>query len=75
MPTPFSMPEQPVVEVVADLSDVVVVCHRCPDDRRLPYDDLALRVGVSAFLDEHADCGPVRIRLPLDQQARTPARV
>ncbi len=69
------MPAQPVVEVVSHLDHVVVVCHSCPDDRRLPNDDLALRVGVSAFLDEHADCGPVRIRLPLDAPAREPARV
>ena len=64
------MPEQPVVEVVAHLSHVVVVCHACPDDRRLPFDDLALRVGVSAFLDEHADCGAVLIRLPAEQSRR-----
>lgn len=63
----MEMPEQPVVQVVAHLDHVQVVCHRCPDARHLPHDDLALRVGVSAFLDEHADCGPVLIRLPLDQ--------
>ena len=63
------MPEQPVVEVVTDAADVVLVCHACPDDRRLPNDDLALRVGVAAFLDEHSDCGPVLLRLPLDAPA------
>lgn len=63
------MPEQPIVEVVSHLTHVVVVCHACSDRRPLPLDDLALRLGVSGFLDEHADCGPVRIRLPEDRPA------
>ena len=62
MPEPPT--EQPVVEVVADADHVLLVCRACPDRRRLPYDDLAVRVGVAAFVDEHTGCGPVLLRLP-----------
>lgn len=62
------MPQQPVVEVVAHDDHVRLVCHSCPDRRRLPLDDLALRVGVAAFVDEHTSCGPVSVQLPADAQ-------
>lgn len=62
-------PEHAVVEVSTDATDVVMVCHACPDGRRLPNDHLALRVGVAAFLDEHGSCGPVSLTLPLDVHA------
>ena len=60
------MPQQPVVEVVAHDDHVRLVCHSCTDRRRLPLDDLALRVGVGAFLDEHTGCGPLSVQLPAD---------
>lgn len=56
--------EQAVVEVVAHHDHVRLVCHSCPDRRRLPLDDVALRVGVRAFVDEHRACGPLRLSLP-----------
>lgn len=56
--------ERAVVEVVGHDDHVRLVCHACPDRRRLPRDDVALRVGVRAFVDEHEGCGPVRVTLP-----------
>lgn len=55
--------EHPVVEVVSDAEHVRLVCRACSDRRRLPHDDLALRVGVAAFVDEHTGCGPLQIDL------------
>ena len=56
--------EQPVVEVATEGDRVLLVCRACPDRRHLPQDDLAVRLGVAAFVDEHARCGPLLVRLP-----------
>ena len=63
---------QPVVEVVSEAQHVLLVCRACPDRRRLPQDDLAVRLGVAAFVDEHAGCGPLRVGLPDGVRAAVP---